>query len=175
MHYNFFRYYDPHIGRFTQLDPIGLAGGMNLYRFQNQVDPLGLDTYMCTRGLGKPSGSWSPIVFNHTYLCTGNSPDNMYCSSTTQNVKTSVANSIFPVKARPTTSKEDSYSASRCTKVSTDSCVESCVTKKLKNPLTRRDYAIGPAGEDCQEYSDRVLTKCRRACNAETEMIFPTL
>ena len=46
LHYNFFRYYDPHIGRFTQQDPIGLMGGMNLYRFegtvQNQVDPLGL-------------------------------------------------------------------------------------------------------------------------------------
>ena len=60
LHYNLFRYYDPHIGRFTQQDPIGLAGGNNLYRFegtvQNQVDPLGLDTYMCTRGLGKPSG-----------------------------------------------------------------------------------------------------------------------
>ena len=46
LHYNFFRYYDPHIGRFTQQDPIGLMGGMNLYRFegtvQNQIDPLGL-------------------------------------------------------------------------------------------------------------------------------------
>ena len=46
LHYNLFRYYDPHIGRFTQQDPIGLAGGNNLYRFegtvQNQVDPLGL-------------------------------------------------------------------------------------------------------------------------------------
>ena len=46
LHYNLFRYYDPHIGRFTQQDPIGLAGGMNLYRFegtvQNQVDVLGL-------------------------------------------------------------------------------------------------------------------------------------
>ncbi|WP_233441785.1 type VI secretion system tip protein TssI/VgrG [Aggregatibacter actinomycetemcomitans] len=34
------------IGRFTQQDPIGLAGGNNLYRFegavQNQTDPLGL-------------------------------------------------------------------------------------------------------------------------------------
>ena len=47
LHYNLFRYYDPHIGRFTQQDPIGLAGGNNLYRFegtvQNQVDPTGLN------------------------------------------------------------------------------------------------------------------------------------
>ena len=46
LHYNFFRYYEPNVGRFTQLDPIGLAGGENLYRFegniQNQTDPLGL-------------------------------------------------------------------------------------------------------------------------------------
>ncbi|MDC2825538.1 type VI secretion system tip protein TssI/VgrG [Rodentibacter pneumotropicus] len=46
LHYNFLRYYDPITGRFTTQDPIGLKGGMNLYRFegavQNQTDPLGL-------------------------------------------------------------------------------------------------------------------------------------
>ena len=31
LHYNFFRYYDPTIGRFVNQDPIGLAGGENLY------------------------------------------------------------------------------------------------------------------------------------------------
>jgi len=41
------RYYDPKTGRFTQLDPIGLAGGMNLYGFAagdpvNFSDPFGL-------------------------------------------------------------------------------------------------------------------------------------
>ncbi|WP_102781224.1 RHS repeat-associated core domain-containing protein, partial [Providencia stuartii] len=33
LHYNTFRYYDPDIGRFTQQDPIGLAGGLNLYQY----------------------------------------------------------------------------------------------------------------------------------------------
>jgi RHS repeat-associated protein len=41
------RYYDPKTGRFTQEDPIGLAGGMNLYGFAggdpvNYSDPFGL-------------------------------------------------------------------------------------------------------------------------------------
>lgn len=41
------RYYDPETGRFTQLDPIGPAGGLNLYGFAagdpvNFSDPFGL-------------------------------------------------------------------------------------------------------------------------------------
>ena len=41
------RYYDPNSGRFTQQDPIGLAGGLNLYGFAggdpvNFSDPFGL-------------------------------------------------------------------------------------------------------------------------------------
>ncbi|SET59347.1 RHS repeat-associated core domain-containing protein [Thorsellia anophelis DSM 18579] len=46
LHYNTFRYYDPETGRFTQQDPIGLAGGINLYQYAPNplmwIDPLGL-------------------------------------------------------------------------------------------------------------------------------------
>src|SRR5690606_11530617 len=59
------RYYDPQTGRFTQLDPIGLAGGVNQYGFAagdplNYTDPFGLcpgipnttqlDLTVCPRG-----------------------------------------------------------------------------------------------------------------------------
>ncbi|QHM69938.1 putative deoxyribonuclease RhsA [Mixta intestinalis] len=49
LHYTTFRYYDPENGHFTQPDPIGLAGGINLYAYApnplSWIDPLGLDRY----------------------------------------------------------------------------------------------------------------------------------
>ena len=58
LHYNFFRYYEPDVGRFVNQDPIGLWGGDNLYRFapntQSWVDFLGLFTLeqLLTVGIG---------------------------------------------------------------------------------------------------------------------------
>jgi len=46
LHYNTFRYYDPAAGCYTQMDPIGLLGGLNLYIYTpnplSWIDPLGL-------------------------------------------------------------------------------------------------------------------------------------
>ena len=46
LHYNLMRYYEPDAGRFVNQDPIGLAGGENLYAFAPNIqgwdDPLGL-------------------------------------------------------------------------------------------------------------------------------------
>jgi RHS repeat-associated protein len=47
LHYNYFRYYNPPIGRYITPDPIGLLGGINLFLYVqanpvNLVDPLGL-------------------------------------------------------------------------------------------------------------------------------------
>jgi RHS repeat-associated protein len=45
-HYNFFRTYEPQLGRYQEFDPIGLAGGINPYVYANndslsQKDPSG--------------------------------------------------------------------------------------------------------------------------------------
>ncbi|MEZ2585826.1 RHS repeat-associated core domain-containing protein, partial [Kluyvera intermedia] len=46
LHYNTFRYYAPDMGRFITPDPIGLAGGINLYAYVKNpltwIDSLGL-------------------------------------------------------------------------------------------------------------------------------------
>jgi len=47
LHYNYFRDYEPGTGRYVEADPIGLAGGLNVYGYANQnplsfTDPLGL-------------------------------------------------------------------------------------------------------------------------------------
>ena len=55
LHYNRYRYYDPRVGRFISKDPIGYAGGLNLFVYAPNpvgwVDPLGL----------AKSGRWQPV------------------------------------------------------------------------------------------------------------------
>ena len=54
LHYNFFRYYEPNVGRFVNQDPIGLMGGTNFYQFsaniQNMMDPWGLNAVSVAKG-----------------------------------------------------------------------------------------------------------------------------
>jgi len=40
LHYNYFRDYNPKMGRYVQVDPIGLAGGVNLYGYV-YANPVG--------------------------------------------------------------------------------------------------------------------------------------
>lgn len=69
--YNRYRYYDPDSARYLTQDPIGLAGGFNLYRYVgnpvNLIDPLGLSCKLLNlakRPLALPaptaSNPWMP-------------------------------------------------------------------------------------------------------------------
>jgi len=53
LHYNYFRDYEPQTGRYVQIDPIGLEGGLSLYSYTSAnplffVDTLGLFNMIAT-------------------------------------------------------------------------------------------------------------------------------
>ncbi|HEX8308072.1 MAG TPA: RHS repeat-associated core domain-containing protein [Allosphingosinicella sp.] len=55
LHYNYYRDYDPVTGRYLEVDPIGLAGGINVYGYARSnplgyVDPSGLETAVIIGG-----------------------------------------------------------------------------------------------------------------------------
>ena len=59
--YNWHRFYDPRVGRYTKADPIGLDGGWNRFGYVDAnplgfVDPEGLQGYPVPRGTYLPRG-----------------------------------------------------------------------------------------------------------------------
>lgn len=70
------RWYDPFLGRFISEDPIGLAGGINLYAYTlndpvNRADPSGLDPECIVRGFHHylvKDGNWEYQYSEITYV-----------------------------------------------------------------------------------------------------------
>lgn len=70
LHYNRFRYYDPSIGRYISADPIGQAGGINLYAYAYNNPLYWYDP------LGEIPPPRVPAGDRHSYRYTGADPGN---------------------------------------------------------------------------------------------------
>ncbi|GKS84590.1 RHS repeat-associated core domain-containing protein [Acidovorax sp. SUPP1855] len=81
LHYNRFRYYDPHLGQYITQDPIDLNGGGNLYLYTNQpitmIDPLGLETNIVGHPAAGPVGKLTNPNSHH--LAIELKPDDANC------------------------------------------------------------------------------------------------
>jgi RHS repeat-associated protein len=69
LHYNYYRTYDPELGRYLEPDPIGLEGGLNSYSYAElnpllYSDSLGLDAELCQR----PFYPWPIPYARHCFV-----------------------------------------------------------------------------------------------------------
>ncbi|EPQ1205314.1 RHS repeat-associated core domain-containing protein, partial [Acinetobacter baumannii] len=67
LHYNRYRYYEPHSARYVSKDPIGLEGGMNTSSYvsdPNQwIDPKGLNSFNYGEMFGIPASAQSGLAY----------------------------------------------------------------------------------------------------------------
>ena len=77
--YNYFRDYDPSLGRYVQSDPIGLAGGASIYGYVGSsplafFDPFGLEPVIPNPNNVVPGGPWTPHDANRPGQFLGPKP-----------------------------------------------------------------------------------------------------
>ncbi|GAB4346897.1 MAG: hypothetical protein Kow0089_24400 [Desulfobulbaceae bacterium] len=151
LHYNWNRYYDPATGRYITADPIGLAGGMNLYSYANlnpvnMIDPEGLTVKLCKRALGDSKRRFGPA--HHSYIWVngylyGFHPENkdkLYGKGSVENEEP--GNDIKCGKAL---------------KCVDDSCVMQKIFETKGNPP---DYSFGFF--DCRAWAKMIILLCHK-------------
>jgi RHS repeat-associated protein len=73
-HYNYFRDYDPSIGRYIESDPIGLKAGLNTYAYVESAPLDDVDFFGLANGGGKGLPQSKPCNRDDWKVCEGRCP-----------------------------------------------------------------------------------------------------
>jgi len=152
LHYNYFRDYEPGVGRYVESDPIGLWGGANTYAYALGSpllfsDPRGLEVFVCCRPAQIANG-----LINHCWIRTdtaeagmgipgGGPPGEQYEG---YGMQTYVTNHS---KDRPT----------KCKKI--NNVNEQCVNDKITIGLPTGRFL--PPWNQCQSFAYGTVNACR--------------
>ena len=154
LNYNYFRDYNPKMGRYLQADPIGFGGGVSLYTYVknnpiNWIDPSGLATQSCYRPLRifpfavleYPRGSrLENTVVGHEHIFFDDGTDIGYGGK-----------GIY--------SGENKNEYSKCEDIDASKDEITNVIDKIKNNFTADYYKIYPnvyGGNNCQDFVDSI-------------------
>lgn len=146
--------------RYIQADPIGFAGGMNLFLYADgapltRTDPMGLATDMCTRRLTNMPVRAGPLF--HQFICVPDGRGGKICGGLSP-----VGRNFFDTAGKM--EYEQSTASATCDQVVEDNaCVEQCIAQEMTK--TPSHYSINlTKGDNCQTWANATLHNCKLQC-----------